>query len=254
MMSSGTCWTSLFLCTWMIFKFSLIHMKNTSPCPDRSAASPGEHTIRPLDEWRHWLEGTKQPFLVWTDHMNLESIWTAKRFNSRQARWSLFFTRFNFHLSNQPGSRNLATGSDRIPPESCRIATLTWELEESIEAATLNQPGPSNCPARRLFVPPDLRSDTLLWTHASRLTCHAGIQRTLDVVRQRFWWATLEQDTREFVNACPTSTSPPIRPPPVSFDHCRAFSPLVTHISGLCHRTSAIQGQHGGPHSGRQVL
>ncbi|KAL0172977.1 hypothetical protein M9458_033288, partial [Cirrhinus mrigala] len=25
-----------------------------------------------LGEWRHWLEGSAQPFLVWTDHKNLE--------------------------------------------------------------------------------------------------------------------------------------------------------------------------------------
>ncbi|KAI3370722.1 hypothetical protein L3Q82_007101 [Scortum barcoo] len=49
-----------------------------------------------LEEWRHWLEGSKQPFLVWTDHKNLEYIRSAKRLNSRQARWSLFLTRFNF--------------------------------------------------------------------------------------------------------------------------------------------------------------
>lgn len=62
-----------------------------------------------LEEWRHWLEGTKQPFLVWTDHKNLEYIQTAKRLNSRQARWALFFfffTRFDFTLSYKPGSRN----------------------------------------------------------------------------------------------------------------------------------------------------
>ena len=27
-----------------------------------------------LEEWGYWLEGTKQPFLVWTDHKNLEYI------------------------------------------------------------------------------------------------------------------------------------------------------------------------------------
>lgn len=41
----------------------------------------------------------EQPFLVWTDHKNLEYIHTAKRLNSRQARWALLFYRFNFHLS-----------------------------------------------------------------------------------------------------------------------------------------------------------
>ena len=59
-----------------------------------------------LEEWRHWLEGTRVPFLVWTDHRHLEYIQTAKRLNSRQAHWSLFFERFHFSLSYRPGSRN----------------------------------------------------------------------------------------------------------------------------------------------------
>ena len=44
-----------------------------------------------LEEWRHWLEGTKVPFLVWTDHRNIKYIRSAKRLNCRQCRWSLFF-------------------------------------------------------------------------------------------------------------------------------------------------------------------
>ncbi len=35
-----------------------------------------------LEEWRHWLEGTEVPFIVWTDHKNLEYIRTARRLNS----------------------------------------------------------------------------------------------------------------------------------------------------------------------------
>ncbi len=38
-----------------------------------------------LEEWRHWLEGAEQPFLVWTDHKNLEYLKAAKRLNARQA-------------------------------------------------------------------------------------------------------------------------------------------------------------------------
>ncbi len=52
-----------------------------------------------LEEWRHWLEGTEVPFIVWTDHKNLEYIRTARRLNSRQARWALFFGQFRFTIS-----------------------------------------------------------------------------------------------------------------------------------------------------------
>ena len=30
-----------------------------------------------LEEWWHWLEGTSVPFVVWTDHRNLEYIRSA---------------------------------------------------------------------------------------------------------------------------------------------------------------------------------
>ncbi len=52
-----------------------------------------------LEEWRHWLEGAAHPFLVLTDHKNLQYLREAKRLNPRQARWALFFTRFQFKIS-----------------------------------------------------------------------------------------------------------------------------------------------------------
>ncbi|KAM9740434.1 uncharacterized protein ACNS7B_011878 isoform 1-T1 [Menidia menidia] len=45
--------------------------------------------------------------MVWTDHRNLEYLKTARRLNPRQARWALFFGRFNFSLSYRPGSKNV---------------------------------------------------------------------------------------------------------------------------------------------------
>jgi hypothetical protein len=30
--------------------------------------------VKALKAWRHWLEGAKYPFLIWTDHRNLEYI------------------------------------------------------------------------------------------------------------------------------------------------------------------------------------
>ncbi len=66
-----------------------------------------------LEEWRHWLEGAQQPFVVLTDHKNLEYLREAKRLNPRQARWALFFTRFNFSISYRPGSWNLKADPKR---------------------------------------------------------------------------------------------------------------------------------------------
>ncbi len=61
-----------------------------------------------LEEWRHWLEGSGVPFIVWTDHKNLEYIKSAKRLNSRGRPGGPFISRsFRFSISYRPGSKNI---------------------------------------------------------------------------------------------------------------------------------------------------
>ncbi|XP_037537366.1 AFG3-like protein 2 [Nematolebias whitei] len=45
-----------------------------------------------LEEWRHWLEGTDTPFLIWTDHKNLTYLRDARRLNPRQTKLALLRT------------------------------------------------------------------------------------------------------------------------------------------------------------------
>lgn len=191
-----------------------------------------------LEEWRHLLEGSDQPFIVWTDHKNLSYIQSAKRLNPRQARWALFFGRFNFCLTYRPGSRNVkpdalsrqftarevSSAPDSILPSTCFVGAITWEIESLIKQAQRQQPDPGRGPPNTLFVPDSVRSQVLQWAHSTRLTCHPGINRTLAFLRQRFWWPTMDADTRSFISACSvcaqnkTSTRPSsglLRPLPV---------------------------------------
>ena len=171
-----------------------------------------------LDEWRHWLEGAKQPFIVWTDHKNLEYIRKAKRLNSRQARWTLFFNRFNFTLSYRPGSQNakpdalsrlfdpeaLSKETESILPPTQVIGGVTWPIEAKVNQALEGKTVPSGGPPNRLFVPPSVRSDVIHWAHTSVLTCHPGIRRTMYMIKQRFWWPKMEKEVTEYVADCTT--------------------------------------------------
>ena len=58
--------------------------------------------IHMLEKWRHFLEGATHPVEIWTDHKNLEYFMTAKKFNHRQAHWSLHLARFDFLLHHCP--------------------------------------------------------------------------------------------------------------------------------------------------------
>ena len=60
--------------------------------------------MRALEEWRHFLEGAMHKVEIWTDHKNLEYFMTAKKLNRRQARWSLYLSRFDFIMHHRPGT------------------------------------------------------------------------------------------------------------------------------------------------------
>lgn len=195
-----------------------------------------------LDEWHHWLEGTSEPFLVWTDHKNLEYVRSAKRLNSRQARWALFFGRFNFILSYRPGSKNVKPDAlsrqfdgpgDSLTPKPIIhpgrvVAAVVWDIESQVREALQGAKVPEGCPANLLFVPKLLRSSVLQWSHSSKLTCHPGVRRTLASIRQRFWWPSIAKEVSLFVAACSvcaqnkSSNKPPVgllQPLPIPTRH-----------------------------------
>lgn len=58
-----------------------------------------------LEEWRYLLEDAAHPIIIFTDHINLEYLRSAKCPISWQTQWALFFSKFNFHLTYCPGSK-----------------------------------------------------------------------------------------------------------------------------------------------------
>ncbi|XP_023805590.1 uncharacterized protein LOC111946461 [Oryzias latipes] len=85
---------------------------------------------------------------------------------------------------------------------TCIIGQLTWDIETRVLQAQNEEPDHPPAPANTLYVPSSLRSAVLVWGHTSCISCHGGIQRTLKLLRRRFFWPTMERDVREFVTAC----------------------------------------------------
>ena len=59
--------------------------------------------IQCLEDWRHYMEGTKKEFEIWTDHKNLQYFMSSQKLNHRQASWALYLSRFNFILKHVIG-------------------------------------------------------------------------------------------------------------------------------------------------------
>ncbi|KAK3539493.1 hypothetical protein QTP70_009043 [Hemibagrus guttatus] len=105
-------------------------------------------------QWQHWLEGVRHPFLVLTDHCNLEYLHNAKRLNPRQGQWALFFMHFQYSVTYQPGTKNGKAdalshchdpiSSPKVPehilPSLVLLTLIRWDRMEEIQQAHVNEP------------------------------------------------------------------------------------------------------------------
>jgi len=138
----------------------------------------------------------------------------AKRLNARQARWSLFFGRFNFTLTYRPGSKNTKPDAlsrmfgredgpidspEPIIPKSCVVTAVSLRIEEEVKEAQQTQPDPGNGPLGRLYIPDSVKTSVLQWAHSSKLPCHSGLNRIFAFLRRRFWWPSMDVDVKLFV-------------------------------------------------------
>lgn len=106
---------------------------------------------------------------MWTAHRNFEYIRSAKRLNSRQACWSLFFfffPVFDFTISFRSGSKDLKLdvlsrqfGSSEegsfaqpILRRGCVVGALVWGVERPVRRALTHIKPLKGCPEGKLFV------------------------------------------------------------------------------------------------------
>jgi len=100
--------------------------------------------IRCLEAWRHFLEGARIKFKVWTDHKNLEYFMSSQKLNRHQAGWALFLSCFYFKLVHVPGTKmGKADGLSRRPDWQEGVGKenkdRTLVKKEWLEARTLEE-------------------------------------------------------------------------------------------------------------------
>ncbi|XP_056408241.1 uncharacterized protein LOC130308661 [Hyla sarda] len=155
-----------------------------------------------LEEWRHLLEGSIHPVSIFTDHKNLAYLQSAQRLNPRQTRWSLFFARFNFVIHFRPASKNiradaLSRSSDVLGDEITPQHIIPPERLIAVAPVELR-----SLPPGKSYVHPRQRLRVLKKGHASLFAGHPGVQKTLLLISQRYWWPTMEKDVSDYVQAC----------------------------------------------------
>ncbi|KAK3553862.1 hypothetical protein QTP70_012698 [Hemibagrus guttatus] len=54
----------------------------------------------------------------------------------------------------------------------------------------------------QLFIPTMIHPQVMRWVHEAPSSGHPGIRRTTALISNRFWWPTLVQDIKEYVESC----------------------------------------------------
>ncbi len=135
---------------------------------------------------------------------------------STQARWALFFTRFQFTVTYRPGSKNSKADAlsrrydpptknltpEPILPPTVVLAPVTWDIMEELQREQQQDRTPDQCPPNRQYVPHNLHPRIIQWVHASISSGHPGISRTLHLLQNSFWWPSMSRDVTTYVKSC----------------------------------------------------
>ena len=203
--------------------------------------------INALKEWRHYLEGSSHPLIIWSDHKNLTRWREPQQLNRRQARWMLYMTRFNYQIKHLPGAKNtLADALSRRPdhtpegldnedliaiPSENFIAFLSEDLIKEI-AQKKSTITPSDRFTEeediykyqgRIVIPddPELKKTILSRVHDHETSGHPGIQETQRKLAKDVFWPGQNTYVQNYVKGCPICqqykinrhpTKPPAQP------------------------------------------
>ena len=139
----------------------------------------------------------------------------AKRLNPRQARWALFFTRFHFTISYRPGSKNVKADAlsrchapetiseepEPILPEGLLVSPITWSAE-TIPSSNASANTPPGSPPDRQYITRTRHTPLIHAAHTSLGTGHPGVNETLSLLKERFWWPNMASEVRRYVQGC----------------------------------------------------
>lgn len=161
--------------------------------------------VEALRTWRVYLEGSKYPVKIYTDHKNLVYWTTTKELNRRQVRWSEVLASYNFTIEHVRGNENhcadaLSRRSDYeegSKPSPAAIlkqqgSSLVFRKQETATLALMDD----------LHLTATQKAKIIQERHDQKLAGHPGVSKTIELITRDFKWPGMRKDVQRYVDNC----------------------------------------------------
>src|SRR6267154_2167957 len=151
--------------------------------------------MKSLAHWRHYLGWTKFPFIILTDHANLQYWKAPKNLNRRTARWHADLQEYDFEIHYIPGKTN--TGPDILS----RPLNVEQGQEDNRDVIILP-------PAKfigQISVSTPLETqkrDLMTLVHDHPTAGHPGRDETLRQAQNHLIWKGMKAWIADYVTGC----------------------------------------------------
>ena len=194
--------------------------------------------VQTLKKFRHYLQGTKYPVIIKTDHANLRTFTTTKELNARQARWAEELCSYDFTIEHIKGKENIvADALSRRPDyqentEATETTNLLREengklivnkimmvtthindegLRERIKTSakghhrrdTLVEDNEGYLRFKgMIFVPKNMEEETIRKHHDGNEHGHTGIARTMEKIQREYYFSGMYRKVKKYIAKC----------------------------------------------------
>ncbi|KAI3740084.1 hypothetical protein L2E82_30502 [Cichorium intybus] len=179
--------------------------------------------VRALDHWSHYVRANH--FILHSDHESLKYINGQQKLSTRHAKWVEFLQSFHFSAKYKDGKSNVV--ADALSRRYTLLATLDVRflgfetLKDYYETDVDFRDVFGKCAGgphgeymvqngflfkgNRLCVPKHAIRELLVCeAHGGGLAGHFGVTKTLEVLKDHFFWPKMLEDVTKIVGKCVT--------------------------------------------------
>ena len=153
--------------------------------------------MKALAHWRQYLGWTKEPFVIMTDHANLQYWKLPKNLNRRTARWQADLQEYDYEIRHIPGKENIPPDALSRPPGVDQGKNDNQQQivipAEKYKAAMIAPEQPMTSEMKRAI---------MRLVHDHPAAGHPGRDETIRKARAMTTWNGMNEWITEYVQGC----------------------------------------------------